>query len=171
MKISPEIKIIKSLEDMDILDIKAINLIRNDLKVMTKLNVEQVSKESLKKTKLWLTYKIQKAIYFFGVYLNDELIGFFNIDNQKFGDGIIPGVEVGFALKSSCWGRGFGKDTLRKVIIFLRKTSCKFKVARVLSSNNSSIRLFENLDFNEAGRFNKIDLRKGDDLVFLIKYL
>ena len=171
MKMSPEIKIIKSTEDMDISDIKAINDIRNDLKVMTKLNVEKLSNESIENSKLWLSYKIAKAIYFFGIYLNSELIGFFNIDHQKFGDGIIPGVEVGFALKSSYWGKGYGKETFKKVIIFLRKTNCKFIVARVLSSNNSSLRLFQTFDFIEAGRFRKIDLRKGDDLIFFIKYL
>tara|TARA_A100001035_G_C27730452_1_gene476529 strand:+ start:595 stop:1104 length:510 start_codon:yes stop_codon:yes gene_type:complete len=167
----PEIKIIKSTKDMNHLDIKAINHIRNDLKVMTLLNVEQVRNESIKSSKSWLSYKIDKALYFFGVYLNDELIGFFNIDNQKFGDGIIPGVEVGFALNSNYWGKGFGKETFKKVIIFLKKTDCKFIVARVLSSNKSSLKLFETLDFIEAGRFSKIDLRKGDDLIFFIRYL
>ena len=83
---------------------------------------------------------------YFSVFDNNELIGFFCVEQ----DG--TDIEIGLGLRPDLTGHGRGKDFLEEILSFVRK-NYSFEVIRldVASFNQRAIKVYERVGFIKVG--------------------
>ena len=76
--------------------------------------------------------------YMAGIYLDDELIGFFN-DVENDGSRI----ELGYVISPAHWGKGYATEMLRGAVVDLFSRGYQEVVAGAFEENKASMRVME----------------------------
>lgn len=87
-----------------------------------------------------LTYFERNKLFYYGIELkeNHRCIGLI-FDNASSEDGI----EIGYALSSAYWNRGYGQESLQAVVDELGKKGYKRIYAAAFKENKASLRIME----------------------------
>ena len=96
----------------------------------------------------------QESRYVAGIYLNDELIGFFN-DVENNGERM----EIGYVIMPTQWGKGYATQMLRGAVEDLFQRGYREVVAGAFVENPASMRVMEKAGMTRIPFEEDIDYR------------
>jgi len=89
-----------------------------------------------------------------GIYLNQELIGFFN--DVEICDGTM---ELGYVIAPAHWGRGYATEMLRALLDELPRSGYREIITGAFAENPASIRVMEKAGMSRLEREDLIEYR------------
>jgi len=143
-----------------------INEFRNDAETYQYLNVQNFSPETIDQSKKWLYYKIRKSdrLYFL-IHQETSCAGFINLMPHDLGSGIHYGLEIGIVIFRKYRRMGLARKAIDHVCQEVLSLNCRFLIARVLSSNSTSVSLFKSSGFQLVASFPNVVI-DGSNLLF-----
>lgn len=89
-----------------------------------------------------------------GIYLNRELIGFFNDVEIKDGT-----MELGYVVAPNHWGRGYATEMLTALLEHLLGSGCREVITGAFEENTASIRVMEKAGMTRLDKEDRIEYR------------
>ena len=140
MKIKPEIINTKRLElkSLSEKDINKMHILFNDSKIKKTYMIKDFSslEEEMTFFKRLIELSSRKDRFIYGIYLNNELIGFLNDCMQE-----EDAIELGYFIDSAYWGNGYASEALSAAIDTLFKLGYKKVIAGYFEENIASLKV------------------------------
>ena len=140
MKIKPEIINTKRLElkSLSENDINKMHILFNDSKIKKTYMIKDFTSidEEMAFFKRLIELSSRKDRFIYGIYLNNELIGFLNDCMQE-----EDAIELGYFIDSAYWGNGYASEALSAAIDTLFKLGYKKVIAGYFEENIASLKV------------------------------
>ena len=110
----------------------------------------------------WASYKNSFGHMFFAVCLNDRVIGYVAFNERE------GGYETGYCFRSDCHGKGYAKESIKKLINVVGENGAKSFFAGTALNNTPSVKLLVSLGFKRI-KTEKVSFYKdknGNDIFF-----
>ena len=140
MKIKPEIINTKRLElkSLSEKDINKMHISFNDSKIKKTYMIKDFTSidEEMAFFKRLIELSSRKDRFIYGIYLNNELIGFLNDCMQE-----EDAIELGYFIDSAYWGNGYASEALSAAIDTLFKLGYEKVIAGYFEENIASLKV------------------------------